>query len=142
MADDWIKVRTVLHEQRETLIVARELGVARLYAVGMCVRFWGWADSNTVDGNLPNMTPADLDEVMGVQGFARAMMLAGWLVADERGLLIPNHDRHNGKSAKRRAMDCMRQDAHRQRLKNLSRKMCDNSVTREEKSNSITGESQ
>ncbi len=109
MADDWIKVRTVLHEQRETLIVARELGVTRLYAVGMCVRFWGWADSNTVDGNLPNMTPADLDEVMGVQGFARAMMLAGWLVADERGLLIPNHDRHNGANAKQRALKNRRQ---------------------------------
>ena len=109
MADDWIKVRTVLHEQRETIILARELGIDRAHAVGLCVRFWGWADSNTSDGNLPGMTPADLDSIMGVEGFARAMVLAGWLVTDNWGLIIPNHDRHNGANAKKRALKNRRQ---------------------------------
>ncbi|MBN2582550.1 MAG: hypothetical protein JXL80_05735 [Planctomycetes bacterium] len=115
MAGDWIKVRTNIHEQREIVIVARQLGLVREHVVGLCVRFWGWADSNTADGNLPNMTGGDLDEIVGVEGFSEAMKLAGWLVEDERGLLIPNHDRHNGTSAKKRALAMNRKQAQRSR---------------------------
>lgn len=109
MAIPWIKVRGNLREQREVFVVARRLGLGRDHVVGLCVRFWAWADGQTTDGTIDGIRPADIDAVVEHDGFAAALAEAGWLLVDERGVIIPNFDRHNGESAKKRAMKTQRQ---------------------------------
>lgn len=111
----WIKVRTDLHEQREVILAARKLGLPALHVAGAFIRFWGWADGQTTDGDLPGVQPPDIDALVAIPGFAAAAQSAGWLVADDRGCIIPNHHRHNGESAKRRALATERKAAERLR---------------------------
>ncbi|MFA5525943.1 MAG: hypothetical protein WC992_03870 [Acholeplasmataceae bacterium] len=115
MADDWIKVRTTIHEQREVVLIAKRLGLIREHVVGLVVRFWGWADANTADGNLPHMAAGDVDDIVGQVGFAEAMIEAGWLLADPGGLILPNFTRHNGTTAKQRGLATRRQQEKRAR---------------------------
>lgn len=37
-------------------------------------------------------------------GFADALIQVGWLVENDGGLSLPNFERHNGKSSKKRAV--------------------------------------
>ena len=109
VAIPWIKVRGNLREQREVFVVARRLGLARDHVVGLCVRFWAWADGQTTDGTIDGIRLEDIDAIVEHEGFAAALAEAGWLLVDERGVIIPNFDRHNGESAKKRAMKTQRQ---------------------------------
>ena len=113
MAVPWIKVRTNVRDQREVFVTARRLGLARDHAVGLCVRFWAWADSQTTDGIIDGIRPADIDAVVEHEGFAAALVDAGWLLVDERGVIIPNFDRHNGESAKKRVLAAERKRRQR-----------------------------
>jgi len=116
VATPWIKVRTSIHDQREVFVAARRLGLARDHVVGLCIRFWAWADGQTTDGAIDGIRPADIDAVVEHEGFAAALAEAGWLVVNERGVVIPNFDRHNGESAKKRAMDARYQGKHRAKM--------------------------
>ncbi len=114
MAGDWIKIRSDISRTREVAVGARKLAVDRHAYVGMCVAFWTWADHQTVDGYLPNMTPDDIDSVIdAVEGFADSLKQVGWLLQDDGGLLVPNFERHNGTSGKRRAVDAERKRRQR-----------------------------
>lgn len=113
MAAPWIKVRSDLRDQREVFVMARKLDLPRDYVVGLCFHFWAWADGQTTDGAVDGIRPADIDAIVEHQGFAQAMAEAGWLQVDERGVILPNFDRHNGESAKKRAMDARYQEKHR-----------------------------
>ncbi len=115
MAAPWIKVRTNLRDQREVFVVARRLGLARDHVVGLCVRFWAWADSQTTDGTIDGIRPDDLDAIVEHAGFAAALAEAGWLLVDDRGVIIPNFDRHNGESAKKRVLAAERKSRQRDR---------------------------
>lgn len=109
----WIKVRSDLHEQREVLIIARELAIPPLHAAGAMMRLWAWADNQTSDGSIPGVAAAEIDTLVNLPGFAAAVQKAGWLALDTNGVIIPNYTRHNGKSAKRRMLDAERQAHHR-----------------------------
>ena len=80
---------------------------------GKLVRVWFWFDEQTENGNAPNVTASALariiDSRVGVEGFAKAMRSVGWL----SGISMPNFDRHNGKSAKNRALTANRMERHR-----------------------------
>jgi len=107
----WIKVQTNLHEQREVKIVARELNIPPTHAMGLIVRFWAWADSNTTDGCILGIRRSDVDDVVSHVGFTAAMVVAGWIESQpdvDDGIIIPNYSRHNGQSAKDRALSAVR----------------------------------
>jgi len=71
-----------------------------------CMEFWEWADSETQDGIIVGITPAFVDDLTDLPGFFDAMVAVGWLVRiDETSWEIPNFLRHNGLSAKKRALD-------------------------------------
>ena len=108
MAGDWIKVSTDIAKKPEVIIGARTLSVSRYEFVGICVGFWAWADHQTADGYLAGMEPDDLDAIMERQGFGAVMKRIGWLLQDDGGLMVPNFERHNGRSGKRRASDANR----------------------------------
>ena len=117
-------------DKPEVQQIADALGMDPDTVVGKLVRLWIWADQQTYDGNAGTVTRALLDRIAGQEGFTNAMILTPWLDEKRGRLVFPNFARHNGKSAKTRALAGKRQQEHRA---NMSRPERDESVTREEK---------
>ena len=127
MAGDWIKLEAVTPDKPEMYAIAGALNCSHGEAFLGCVRFWIWADQQSRFGHDLGVTKKTIDHVSGVTGMADAMLSVGWLVDKNSVLSVPNFDRHNGKTAKERALAAKRKQAER------SRSERDNSVTREEK---------
>ena len=111
----WIKVENATPNKPEVLKLARLLGVSRDDAFGKAMRFWIWLDGVTVDGAVDGVTSQDVDAVVGALGVADALVSAGWLTVSDDGqsIAVPNFDRHNGESAKKRAQKTKRQQKWR-----------------------------
>lgn len=104
-AADWIKWVKGLPEKPEIITMAHMLNMSRREVAACCMIVWEWVDSNSSDGcYAPSVTKAFLDERIRVTGFADAMEKTGWLKVEKNGLIFPNGDRHNGQTAKRRAL--------------------------------------
>lgn len=84
--------------------MAGVLGIDADSVVGKLLRVWAWFDSHTEDGNAVGVTYPLLDRIAGVNGFAEAMAISGWLEQNGHTMHLPNFDRHNGKTAKNRAL--------------------------------------
>lgn len=117
----WIKVETSLYEKTEVFRIAKLLECSRAEALGLLIIFWVWADKNTPDGWL--QADADIIDTLTKKGFCSALAKVGWLELSGDKVKLPNYDRHNGSSAKSRAMTAERVRKHRN----------GKSVTREEK---------
>ena len=115
MAGDWIKLRIDLHEDPAVIAIAADLRISELEVVGCLYRIWAWADQQTTDGQLSGVTAAWLDRLIHRENFAAAMQKVGWLVIKKAGIQLPHFDRHNGKSAKERALNTERKRAERSR---------------------------
>jgi hypothetical protein len=113
MAADWIKVDVTTPDKPEVFRMAERLGIDPDAVVGKLIRVWVWADQQTTNGNAPSVTRLLLDRATNVSGFADAMINVGWLVESDDGLTFPNFDRHNGKTAKTRALTVHRVRQHR-----------------------------
>lgn len=120
MAGDWIKWEHGLEVKAEVFRMAKALGISRHELCGRCMVFWAWADVNTADGFIPGADADSIDEIAGAPGFASAMERVGWLVVDDLGATIINFDRHNGRSAKERAMKNRRQAGWRSRERRVA----------------------
>lgn len=108
MAGDWMKVEKVTPEKPEVLAIASTLQIDPDAVFGKLFRIWCWFDDHTLNGNAPCVTSALLDRKACVTGFAQAMSAVGWLTETSDGLLLPNFDRHNGETAKQRALTAKR----------------------------------
>ena len=115
MAGDWIKLRIDLHEDPAVIAIAADLRISELEVVGCLYRIWAWADQQTADGQLSGVTAAWLDRLIHRENFAAAMQKVGWLVIKKAGIQLPHFDRHNGKSAKERALATERKRQERSR---------------------------
>jgi hypothetical protein len=104
MSAEWIKVRVDLANDPAVIAIAAELQMDEDAVVGKLVKLWSWADQHTTDGDARGVTPAWLERHVGVTGFAAAMASQGWLSIRSDGITFPNFDRHNGDSAKNRAL--------------------------------------
>jgi hypothetical protein len=113
MAGDWIKVEVDLPEKPEVWQIAGMVGIDADSVVGKLVKVWRWFDAHTQNGNAAGVTYALVDHVTGVTGFGEAMALTGWLEQSGSLLRLPNFDRHNGKTAKNRALTAKRVAAHK-----------------------------
>ena len=115
MAGDWIKVQIGTDRKPEVLRLARRLGLSRDEAFGKILRFWMWVDGVSVDGVVDGVVDADVDALVDAPGFALALQSVGWLDidADAEQLRLPNFDRHNGATAKKRAQKTKRQSEWR-----------------------------
>ena len=114
----WLKIDHDLPDKPEPYQIAEALGMDPDLVVGKLLRVWIWADKHAIIDEAENgnahVTPlALLDRVAGVTGFAQAMIDAGWLVQNDRDLQFPNFGRHNGKTAKQRALGSSRVATHR-----------------------------
>lgn len=104
MAGDWMKVEKATLDKPEVLQMACLLGVEPETIFGKLFRVWAWFDTHTEDGHAPTLTAALLDRIAGQNGLCKAMFEVNWLQKLDVGLALPNFDRHNGKSAKNRAL--------------------------------------
>lgn len=110
MASDWIKWRKGLTKRREVIRMAsghlsgsgadcRRIAVA-------CMEFWEWLDDETTNGVIEGVGSAAIDQLVGLPGFYAAMIDVGWIIeVGANSIAIPNFDRHNGSTAKSRALD-------------------------------------
>ena len=96
--------------------IARELNLKRETILGYLIKFWALADGITEDGRLEGYGPDDVDDLVGLPGFGRALEVVDWLRFNTRGAVLPRFDLHNGESAKKRANTSLRVSRHR-RLK-------------------------
>lgn len=134
MAGDWIKMRVDLATDPAVIGIAASLDCTEFEVVGMLHHFWSWVDAQSRDGHAASVTKSWIDRYVQRVGFANQLEKVGWLVAENDGISIPNFERHNGQSAKKRAVDGKRQKTHRENLsREPSRNERDKSVTREEK---------
>jgi hypothetical protein len=104
MAGDWIKVQTCTPDKPEVHQMAEMLKIEPDAIVGKLIRIWAWADMHTIDGNAANVTRSLLDRITGVTGFTDALSSVGWLESIANGVHFTNFDRHNGDTAKTRAL--------------------------------------
>lgn len=140
MAGDWIKMRNDLSEDPAVIEIAARLGVDEFAIVGRLQCLWAWADGQSRDGHARGVTAAWIDRKVQRDGFAQTMCDVGWLTIDEEGVTFPNFERHNGETAKTRALGANRQKKKRagnavvtEPAEQTSRNERDKSVTREEK---------
>jgi len=104
MAGDWIKLEHTTPDKPEIVTLAALLKIDQDAVTGKLFRIWAWADQNSLAGNPVAITDAFLDRLTMCAGFAAAMRKVGWLSGKAGSLVFPNFERHNGKTAKERAM--------------------------------------
>lgn len=107
MAGHWIKWEKGLLRKPEIMEIAQALNVSDQHAASCCMAVWEWADDVTTDG-LVRAQAAAVDRIAGQDGFASAMEAVGWLKVSDSCVQFPNYDRHNGRTAKERALDANR----------------------------------
>jgi hypothetical protein len=144
MAGDWIKVEQATLDKPEVLRAAEMLNIHRREALGLFVEFWIWLDKN-LSASCPdfvrNMSAKSLDEVLHTPGFSGVLKSIGWAKFDDEQsvLYVMNAERHNGNTAKSRALDAKRKKEKRQEsVRETSGCEPDRNRTREEKRRDIT----
>jgi hypothetical protein len=71
---------------------------------GALTRLWVYADSHARDDDSLDLGMAEIDELVGINGFA-AMMPPDWLrEIDDRTVELPGFQAHNGTEAKKKAL--------------------------------------
>lgn len=117
----WIKLEKSVESDPRVLRLAKKLqrlcnadalpGVT--LAVGALARLWMFADSHIREDDRIDISPADLDDWIGITGFCDAMP-DDWLrVVDENTVELPGFQEHNGVKAKKRALTQRRVAQHR-----------------------------
>lgn len=113
MAGDWLKFEVATLDKPEVCQIADAADIDIDAVVGKLLRVWSWFDQQTEEGNAPSVSKKLLDRSVGVTGFCEHMKSVGWMI-DEDGLIsLPNFDRHNGNTAKNRALTAKRVAGHK-----------------------------
>lgn len=136
MAGDWLKLEHATLDKPEVFEMASELGTAPEEVVGRLLRVWAWVDQQSLTGNALSVTEVTLDRIARRDGMAKAMRMVGWLSGSEGALCFPNFDRHNGKTAKSRALTAKRVASFKERSANA--KVTQTPLPREEKRRSTS----
>lgn len=114
MSGDWIKMRDDLTEDPAVVSIGAAAGLDEFSVVGRLHALWAWADKHSIDGNAVSVTPSWIDRKVACVGFASAMIEARWLESDGKTVTFPRFDRHNGETAKKRAVTNKRVAEHRE----------------------------
>lgn len=115
------------------------LRVTRYVTVTALLKFWGYANEHAKGDQIDGIWPEDVDEIVGVPGFADALCEAGWAEFDRAkgGLRMPNFEEHNTAATVRSGTAAERQKRYRERQKLAASSDVTRDVTvtpREEKS--------
>ena len=132
----WIKIQHGIHSKPEVFSISRRLGISANETVGLLVKFWCWCDENSVDGDVDHLQSTDVDQIVGFSEFGNALLSVKWITFDGRksGFKVANFDRHNGETAKTRALKNAAQARWRKGSSgDVDGKRSTNASTREEK---------
>lgn len=124
----WIKIDKDLSESLRFKRVVRKLretsnalrGVtshvtAHTIVLGALAKLWMHADTHIQEDDILEATTDEIDELVGVDGFAAALP-ADWLeIVDPEHVKLPDFLAHNGGSARERKQNAKRQAAYRSR---------------------------
>lgn len=113
MAGDWIKFEIVTPDKPEVWELADKLNLDPDAVVGKLIRMWIWFNTQTENGHASSVTKKIIDRDVGVTGFCNSVISAGWLSEKNGEISIENFDRHNGSSAKSRALNQKRKAKQR-----------------------------
>jgi hypothetical protein len=113
MAGDWIKFEKTTPDKPEVFEIAGKLGIDPDAVVGKLLRVWSWFDSHTENGNAPVTVRPLLDRITGVTGLVQTLIDVGWIADDGIQMSVSNFSRHNGETAKNRALAKERVNKHR-----------------------------
>jgi hypothetical protein len=137
MAGDWIKMRDDLYDDPAVISIGAATSLDEYGVVGRLHKLWSWADRHSLDGNALSVTRAWIDRYLSCDNFAESLFQAGWLTGVDGALSLPNFDRHNGETAKKRAQTNKRVAQHREKQRECNADSVTGdvteSVTREEK---------
>jgi len=112
MAGDWIKFETATPDKPEIWLIAEAVGIDPDAVVGKLLRIWIWFDQHTENANAPSVSKLTLNRLVGVSDFCEHVIAAGWMGEKNGEISLPNFDRHNGKTAKNRALTAKRVAKH------------------------------
>jgi len=116
----WIKIETCTPDKPEIWQLAAELDIDPDAAFGKLFRMWVWFDAHTENGDAPSVTVVTLDRLVGCHGFASGVIKVGWLIEKDGRIMVPNFGRHNGETAKKRALTAKRNSEMRARKRDAS----------------------
>ena len=124
-----IRFRRVVRRLRDGSNALRSVtdALAVTVVLGALQRLWIYADSHIRDDNTLDITLDEINEIVGVDGFAQALP-ADWLqVIEADQVKLTDFLEHNGSSEKHRRDNARRQSAYRQRHKsrNVTRYVTD-----------------
>ena len=108
MAGDWIKFETTTPDKQEVHDIAAALNLDPDAVVGKLMRVWRWFDGHTKNGDASLTVSALLNREVGVEGFIEAMVNVGWILRSGKSITLSKFERHNGKTAKERALSAKR----------------------------------
>ena len=122
----WIKIGKDLSESLRFKRVVRKLressnalrGVtspvtASTMVLGALARLWMHADTHIQNDDVLEATIDEIDELVGVDGFAAALPTDWLQVVDPEHVKLPDFLAHNGGSARERKQGAKRQAAYR-----------------------------
>ena len=125
--ETWLKICKSTLFKPKLQLIANRLNCSRGDVFFYCVKLWAWADSQTSDGFIPNLSTEDVASLADIPiNFCRALAAedVAWLTMRQNtktgksGVLLHDWQKHNGKCAKKRADDARRQATSRWKRKN------------------------
>jgi hypothetical protein len=117
----WIKLEKALRDDPRVLRMASRLrnadvtlgDRARAIVMGALAQLWCYADTHVRQDDTLDLGPDELDDFVGVPGFAR-LLPSDWLeIIDDSTVKLPNFHTHNGTESKKKALNQKRQERHR-----------------------------
>lgn len=109
MAGDWIKMRFDLQTHPKVVRIMSATSSNKFAVIGGLHAIWCIFDAHSDDGLMQGYTHQILDQMIGWEGFCRAVIDVGWLIEGcDNSLQLPDFTEHNGESAKKRADDSKR----------------------------------
>jgi hypothetical protein len=113
MAEHWIKFEPKTFDKPRVLALRDKLSLDEFAIVGRLLKIWSWADTHSIDGKDIPLSRKNIDEMTKKRGFAKAMEEVGWLAGNDGCLTFPDFHKHNGSTAKGRAVTSNRVEKFR-----------------------------
>lgn len=115
LADD-PRVREMAHQlmAKNVTVASLQTRTVTAFILGGLAKLWFYADTHIGDGDdTLAVGPDDINEIVGIDDFAQ-ILPPNWLqIIDAKHVKFPNFHRHNGTTAKERAVTAKRVQRHR-----------------------------
>lgn len=92
-------IRHDLDEDPHVLRLTELLNVSSDTVIAKLRRLWKYADLHSDSGHIPLIGPIEVDGIVGLQGFAKALASVGWLEFLLGGVQIPRFEEWIGQKA-------------------------------------------